>query len=244
MTLSLYGAKLKCCFHNQRANAQRCSYVACESATHQRKSRLIAKKELAYLLSRLRTIDATIMHASVLKLVEEMERISTRAEGRPGTIGKVQKAFTCFYLVSVENGQVALSFSGGGGGGGGRDTVTVWLSRRCVSSSLHIGLFTRRCGVTDCLSLSRSCSRSMAIVMNHACAFTRYVCARYAAYYAYADLHVGYGPLEFSSKESVTIVKCRFTQLDALLGGSYAPDIYSLAEPRLLTGSEGSAINV
>ena len=43
-------------------------------ATKQRKSRLIAKKELAYLLSRLRTVDATIMRASVLKLVEELER--------------------------------------------------------------------------------------------------------------------------------------------------------------------------
>ena len=40
----------------------------------QRKCRLIAKKELTYLLSRLRTIDASIMRASVLKLVEELER--------------------------------------------------------------------------------------------------------------------------------------------------------------------------
>ena len=69
-------------------NARTGSYVACESGyyTHQKrqiKSRLIAKKELACLLSRLRTIDATIMRVS----------------------------------------------------------VTLWLSRRCVSSSLHIGLF-------------------------------------------------------------------------------------------------------
>ena len=35
MTLSLYGAKLKWAIsHNQRADAQRCSYVACESAVH------------------------------------------------------------------------------------------------------------------------------------------------------------------------------------------------------------------
>ena len=40
--------------------------------TKQRKRQLIAK-ELAYLLSRLRTVDTTIMHASVLKLVEELE---------------------------------------------------------------------------------------------------------------------------------------------------------------------------
>ena len=132
----------------------------------QRKSRLIAKKELAYLLSRLRTIDATIMRASVLKLPRGLSR----------------KWPSCI---------------------AGRDAVTLWLSRRCVSSSLQIGLFTWRCGVTDCLSLSLSCSRSMAIV-NHVCAFTRYVCARYAAYYANADLRVSYenntyGPLEFSS---------------------------------------------
>ena len=45
-------------------------------ATNQRKSkcRLIGKKELAYLLSRLRTTDTTVMRASVLKLVEELER--------------------------------------------------------------------------------------------------------------------------------------------------------------------------
>ena len=41
-------------------------------ATNQRKYQLIGK-ELAYLVSRLRTIDTTIMCASVLKLVEELE---------------------------------------------------------------------------------------------------------------------------------------------------------------------------
>ena len=53
-------------------NAAVMSHVkALYMATHQRKSRLIAKKELAYLLSRLRTTD---VRAAVLKLVEEMER--------------------------------------------------------------------------------------------------------------------------------------------------------------------------
>ena len=37
----------KCCFHNQRANAQRCSYVACESAVHGYSSEK-AEKEPAY----------------------------------------------------------------------------------------------------------------------------------------------------------------------------------------------------
>ena len=85
----------KCCFHNQRAYEQRRNYVACESAVRyerwnmatqkrQRKSQLIANKELAYLLSILRTIDATIMRASVMRLV------------RPGIIGKVQKSLDVF----------------------------------------------------------------------------------------------------------------------------------------------------
>ena len=60
----------------------------------QRKSRLIAKKALAYLLSRLRTIDATIMRASVPR---RWTSISPCGEGRPGTIVKVQIALTCFY---------------------------------------------------------------------------------------------------------------------------------------------------
>ena len=115
VTLSLYGAKPN--KHNQRAVT---SHVkALYMATHQkrqRKSRLIAKKELAYLLSRLRTIDATITRASVLKWPSAMRRCHT------------------------------LAFS-----------------------SLRL-LFTRRCGVTNCLSLSLSCSSYMAIVMNHACA--------------------------------------------------------------------------
>ena len=92
----------KCC---QRAYEQRRNYVACESAVRyerwnmanqkrQRKSRRIANKELAYLLSRLRTIDATIMRASVLRT---WTSISPCAKGRPGVIGKVQKALTCFY---------------------------------------------------------------------------------------------------------------------------------------------------
>lgn len=46
------------------------SYRVCEK----KKQKLIGNKELAYLLSRLCTIDTTVMRASVLKLVEESER--------------------------------------------------------------------------------------------------------------------------------------------------------------------------
>ena len=100
-----------------------------------------------------------------------------------------------------------------------RASVTLWLSHRCVSSSIHIiGLFTRRCGVTDCLSLSLSCSRSMAIVTNHACAFTRYVCARYAALVS----HLSLAPY----KESVTTrAVCRNHAIsDILITYSTGPD--------------------
>ena len=43
-------------------------------ATNPRKCRLIGKKELVYLISRLRTIDTTIMRVSVVKVVEELEK--------------------------------------------------------------------------------------------------------------------------------------------------------------------------
>ena len=44
-------------------------------ATNQSKSKCrLFGKELAYVLSRLRSTDTTIMHASVLELVEELER--------------------------------------------------------------------------------------------------------------------------------------------------------------------------
>ena len=91
----------KCCYHNQRANVQRRYYVACEKrCTYVRanmadqKRQRIAKNELASLLSRLHTIDATIMRASVPR---RWTSISPRGEGRPGTIVKVQIALTCFY---------------------------------------------------------------------------------------------------------------------------------------------------
>ena len=92
----------KCCFHNQHANVQRRYYVACESIVRSanmanQKRQAIAKKELAYLLSRLRTIDATISCALPCRGDGLWTPISPRGEGRPGTIVKVQIALTCFY---------------------------------------------------------------------------------------------------------------------------------------------------
>ena len=58
-------------------------YVRANKANQKRQ--LIAKKALAYLLSRLRTIDTTIMRASVPR---RWTSISPHGEGRPGTVVK------------------------------------------------------------------------------------------------------------------------------------------------------------